>query len=446
MRKIQIPANIEALAVPPSTFIPCPVRNYMASNFKGHEDFSRKGNRTYWVLFVSEKQGIFHLAAIPDERIRADCLWAIDNKYAEKNVVGAFDTWEELLPVWAKNCYHTHRRCIRHSNACQRTACPEHPLKLDGAEVKTEIKAEPLDVIRVPRLTAPVKIKAESVKREEKHEVPPSVRRPTTRATRAASVVARPPSASPPRPGQAKRQRRAAVPLVPPPSYTPVPETEFGSDGEPLAPLFDSDSDSEAAVAALTRRSATKLLSSPPPAAVLPPAGRGASPHPNNTAVLSAASTPTSLSASVASLTSLAVSSVTVSTPSSPPVTSASSLSQSPSWAPPSKGKARAVTPGMSISQTLHRPIARARASVQPPALDDPFYVTAVGTIHHSSAEALKAVRTGGVTVVIGWDEATKLGRKRAEKLRESGRINAEAGPSKRARAARQGDSMDVDE
>lgn len=59
-----IPYNIAVLPSPPPDFIPCPVQSHMGDNFKakGHVQFSKLRNKTYWVLFfVSEVGGMYSL-------------------------------------------------------------------------------------------------------------------------------------------------------------------------------------------------------------------------------------------------------------------------------------------------------------------------------------------------------------------------------------------------
>jgi hypothetical protein len=46
--------------------------------------------------------------------------------------------------------------------------------------------------------------------------------------------------------------------------------------------------------------------------------------------------------------------------------------------------------------------------------VDDPFYVSANGSIHHSSADAFGDVEAGPVQVVLGWEAATRYAREMA--------------------------------
>jgi hypothetical protein len=54
--------------------------------------------------------------------------------------------------------------------------------------------------------------------------------------------------------------------------------------------------------------------------------------------------------------------------------------------------------------------------------MDDPFYVGANGSIHHSTASAFGDVGAGPVQVVLGWEAATKRARELVEegKARQS--------------------------
>ncbi|KAJ6570301.1 hypothetical protein DFH09DRAFT_1080431 [Mycena vulgaris] len=89
---------------------------------------------------------------------------------------------------------------------------------------------------------------------------------------------------------------------------------------------------------------------------------------------------------------------------------------------PAGKGSEAVAGSGLSVSHTPRSHTVSAHAgssagsmSMGSPLLDDPFYVTAEGTIHHSKVSALSGVGAGPVWVVMGWDVATAYAMEVAE-------------------------------
>jgi hypothetical protein len=143
--------------------------------------------------------------------------------------------WKEVQDIWAKHCFHRHAKCRLHPRSCNTSACPAHGARaLADNPVKTELKRK--------GSSAPLLVKRE-VKAEE-GEV---------------NSEQQPPS---PLPFNRRRgSSRINVRRAPPPSYTPVPDSEGSEDGERDAllsatggvPLFADDTPSPTASPATTR-------------------------------------------------------------------------------------------------------------------------------------------------------------------------------------------------
>ncbi|KAJ7170635.1 hypothetical protein C8R43DRAFT_1120394 [Mycena crocata] len=412
----KIPRVIAALTDAPAGFKPCfiPVAN-LGHNWDNHADFSRLRNKAYWVLFVSGKQGVFSR--------KADCLAWLPQGADVAAVVGCFQTWAEVLHTWAKHCYHRHSKCRQHALACSVGTCPSHMLEADEPLIKNEQPG----VIKVQRRT--VKREGASVKREVKVEIkrevavdgkaPSAAPRSHGRTTVPLPSPSPPPitapRASPPHVVstttlasiQAVRvvRARSQHPRAPPPSYSPVPETQFSSSDDDLppgfAPLYRSDSPdgepvgrparpaTEEGRAGLTRRAGSQLVDTTSRTKVR----RVEEIRDGGTSTVTSPSTTTSPATSAVS--SLSTSTSTLAT--------AASISIPAAAHPQNKGKGRAEAGpanGSSISQGLAMPphgVSR----------DDLFYVSAAGAIHHSSEAAFADVSAGPVQVVIGWKAAT---------------------------------------
>ncbi|KAJ7633769.1 hypothetical protein DFH06DRAFT_1336856 [Mycena polygramma] len=172
-----------------------------------------------------------------------------------------------------------------------------------------------------------------------------------------------------------------------PPSYTPVPETEEESDtDETPLPLYVDDTPS------------------PPPLPATPPRTRSVSYHPAPAVIVK----PNRRT----SRTSVSQESKAPTPASSPEPSEASSLSMSSvsTAAPPPQAKGKGRAEGSGNHSAAHASTSAAQASKV--SLDDPFYVGANGSIHHSSAQAFSDVGAGRVQVVMGWEAATRYARR----------------------------------
>ncbi|KAJ7446033.1 hypothetical protein B0H11DRAFT_1930375 [Mycena galericulata] len=242
-----VPPSLVGLAPPPASFVPCLIPNYLDNNFTDHIDFSRRRNKTYWVLFVSSKQGMYSL--------KKACMAAKDSRYTEEEVIGSFQHWSALLPVWATHCYHRHSKCSEHRNACAVGACPDHPAPPDPTPSTIRVRRrEPVspgvkrESVKRESATAEVKRESSSTPNKRGRGVKLESTMPPIKSEAAAFPVKRGDlSVRNPNPRTARR---------PPPSYTPVPETDSESDG-PAVPLYDSDSSEEGAVQAARPLSAS---------------------------------------------------------------------------------------------------------------------------------------------------------------------------------------------
>ncbi|KAJ7662032.1 hypothetical protein DFH06DRAFT_1325355 [Mycena polygramma] len=366
-----LPTAISRLAAPPAGFEPCEIPKYLGANFKDHLTFSRVRNKTYWILFSGPNQGVYSL--------KVTCLAAKEAADNEEDVIGALETWEEVLRAWAAHCFHRHGKCAIHTQACVSGRCAAHAPSA-RAGTSTTIK-----VVRVKR-EAIVKIEP-GVKLEA------GVKQENTLAT-------------PPRPATAPRPKRT-VERAAPPSYTPIPETDSDSDGLPAgsAPLFDPDSPESAPPA--------RLPSYDPDAPVHNPS----------------ALTPSRLSRSPSRAATPARISRSYSTGPGP--------SRSQSGALGASSVARGVSSISRVSRV--RGVAGGgQGSTSTASVDDAFYVDARGAIHHSSADAFKQVGAGPVQVVLGWEAATKYARELVEEAEvevEDGKGNGKGkGKAKNAR------------
>ncbi|KAJ6564327.1 hypothetical protein B0H19DRAFT_77409 [Mycena capillaripes] len=200
-----LPRALEDLTVPSPNFVACSVPNHMDSNF----DNQRRRNQTYWVLFVSAKQGMYSL--------KMSCTAALPKQYGELEMVASFTRQAEVLAAWRTHCYHRHGKCGEHSHACYAGECPAHPPEIDLSTA------------------APAKQKrgCASVKRE------------------GSAVIKREGSAVVKRGGSAVVKREGSVALRStrvlgtPPLYTSLPSSETDAEDVLTLPLFLPDSEEE---------------------------------------------------------------------------------------------------------------------------------------------------------------------------------------------------------
>ncbi|KAJ7511930.1 hypothetical protein B0H11DRAFT_1899426 [Mycena galericulata] len=410
------------LASPPPEFIPCEIPNYLGSNWRNHAQFSGWGNRTYWVLLLGSKQGVYSL--------KVTCLGAIEGTYKASEAMEGFQRWEHVLPAWAKHCFHRHGRCATHTFACSDNACPEHP-RPAGATT-----AEVIRVKREPGVaaSAPAALRERTIKRDpdagsamKRGSPPPRIKEDPSAPARKVESPA-PKARSPPLSivVREKKPVRSGPRRAPPPTYTPTPVPETDSDTEmPTGgvPLYDPDSsdDNMDGGGAL----GTSPASSPTPGARggedvakrvrrLEEIKQAYVPRQRKSqAVRSPLFTPGVSAGS--SVSTPPASSPSVSTP---PATSAAvggakggngrDESASTARAGPS-----AAVRGTKGGKRREESASTARAGpsrLAQPSWDDPFYVVG-GTIHHSSQKAFDDVVNGPVKVVMGWDAATRAAR-----------------------------------
>ncbi|KAJ7106832.1 hypothetical protein C8R43DRAFT_963326 [Mycena crocata] len=404
MPKTDLPPHIANAAPPPAEYVACLVPDHLSrSNWVDHEEFSRKRNKTYWVLFALDEsdagaEGVYSR--------KAQCTAAMSQEHAVNDVVAGATSTPTPVPT---------------------VVVPR---------MRPPTNWRQTDVIRVRRpgiiRSTPVERKPD-VKREVKLEVPlegtPHRKTPVNASRRSASTApVSPASVSALFTEQrAQRVRRVEHPVcrrtpAPPPGYTPAPETE--SDDEPMPPgtrsLYASDSDDDnsrpASVAAsgadgervgVTRAASSRptgctpaktpcfeeVMSNPPSMVAPMPPSTVVSPSTSTESSLSASSTGTSTGTVVA-----------------------------PMLAGKGKERAEAVAgPSRSIPGSMHAAVGEGAPQGSGMALlTDIYYVGAAGKIHHSSEEAFADVSDGPVQVVLGWHAATRLGEKLVRKRAEA--------------------------
>ncbi|KAJ7021082.1 hypothetical protein C8F04DRAFT_1195839 [Mycena alexandri] len=390
--RLRVPPAIAALAAPPANFVPCRLHEAFSGNFKNHGDFSRQGNKTYWVVFSWAREAVFTL--------KADCLAGKEPEDDERDVVGSFAEWADVVRVWAAFCYHHHGKCERHPRSCARSMCPAHPRPYDPP-------AEPGR--RDPRVKLEVKVEVGvGVKRE--------------RAT---------PRLETPKHRRAETSMRRA-----PVSHTPVlqsPSDGYDSDvvepgGVPLWAPDTPPAVADVAVASAGRkREASGVVDEDH-------AARSRSRHAGTTdssrAQSTAATSPPTTTLSSAS--SLSASTVETAAPAGKgkeraiyPLASTSSISRA---APARSSTSHAAVPARPTTSHAAVPAIPRAASPRTVAstsnastsrvvrLNDPFFVSAAGMIRITSEAAFADIGEGPVKVVVGWEAATKYAVELAEK------------------------------
>ncbi|KAJ7430013.1 hypothetical protein B0H11DRAFT_1943837 [Mycena galericulata] len=360
------------LTSPPPGFIPCEIPSYLGSNWRDHVEFSGWGNRTYWLLLLGAKQGVYSL--------KVTCIAAIEDGYEASQVIEGFQRWEQVLPAWAKHCYHRHRKCAQHTEACAEGPCPEHPRQAPAAK---------LDVIRPKRERS---VRGSSTPAATQERGGKVKRDPDAGAgIKSGSPAPKIKKAESPAPASITRAKPVRAQRAPPPTYTPTPVPETDSESEMPAgsvPLYDPDSSDD---------DIRTVPLSPTPGA------RGYAPRePQRVRQLEEIKRDymPRQKRSQASLTSPAKSTE----PAVPAVPAVSTVPSTSRGGGAREGKQREWTLGESASAGPSR--------MTPASLswDDPFYV-AGGTIHHSSKKAFEDVGSGPVRVVMGWEAATRAAR-----------------------------------
>ncbi|KAJ7030303.1 hypothetical protein C8F04DRAFT_1186931 [Mycena alexandri] len=353
------PAPISPDVEPPSEFRPCAIPDHVGTNFTDHIDFTRLGNKKYWILFWPKTPaGMYSL--------KADVLAAAmqaGTAAASPAVLQSYKGWREVWAAWAQHCWVRHTRCAHHPQACCDGDCPSHPPPANPEVVKV-------------------------AKRRVKREVDDDDNEPTPR------VKSEAPSASAP----AKRKAARS------------PPTSDDDAGSYKAPLYDPDTPParhpSSRLRGETQSPDDDTVSASAAGAAAPEGGRRAQPV-RRIEDLRAAYAGGSGGAASIGASSAARSSSASAVPSSATPSSASSLSASTATAAADVGGTAAWMRGLD-GEAL-RVVLR----------DDPFFVSVRGIIWHSRREAFDAVGEGPVQVVVGWDAATELAVELARKYSE---------------------------
>ncbi|KAJ7024620.1 hypothetical protein C8F04DRAFT_1192287 [Mycena alexandri] len=156
------PAPISADVKPPHDFRPCAIPDHLGGNFSDHIDFTRLGNKRYWVLFWPKMPaGMYSL--------KADVLAAAmeaGTAAASPAVLQSYNGWRDVWVAWAQHCWVRHARCDDHPNACCDGQCPAHPpplnpevIKVSKRRVKREDGSEPAPRIKSEAPSASVQPK-----------------------------------------------------------------------------------------------------------------------------------------------------------------------------------------------------------------------------------------------------------------------------------------------
>ncbi|KAJ7017504.1 hypothetical protein C8F04DRAFT_1279284 [Mycena alexandri] len=390
---LRVPPAVKALPAPPAGFVPCLLRESFGGNFTNHADFSRQGNKTYWVLFSSAREAVYTL--------KPECVAGKNREDDERDVVASFAEWGEVLRVWGAFCYHHHGKCEHHANSCRR-GCPTHR--------RPQTPPEPAR--RDPRVKVEVGVKPE-------------------RAT---------PKLQTPRRSTSTTGSRARASTRPPSRPSPVEEDDANYMG--TVPLYDPDTPPPRRA-----RSASidvpLYVRTPPPQPSLERDASGTSRSRSSHApsrAQSPAQTSPPTSTTLSSASSLSASTVTANAPAASGKGKERARSQLPSSSRISRttGAHRSPWPSTSsVSRTAgaHGATARptksqAEARAGTPATvasssastsrvigrNNAFFVSASGLIRDTSAAAFSDIVEGPVKVVMGWEAATKYAVELAEK------------------------------
>ncbi|KAJ7030500.1 hypothetical protein C8F04DRAFT_1186714 [Mycena alexandri] len=345
------PTPISPDVSPPADFAPCTIPDHLGENFSNHIDFTRLGNKRYWVLFWPRMPaGMYSL--------KTDVLVAAQEAgaaAARPGVLESYNGWHQVWAAWAQHCWVRHTRCSMHPNACCDGQCPDHPPPTNPEAIKVA--------------------KRGSVKQEGGGE-------PAKR------IKSEAPSSLAPR----RRAVRRHPPAV----------TISDDNDTPKAPLYDPDTPPER-----NRRHGQVdevTPASPSPAAV----GGGIrriedtrATHVSRGPLLASAVPSSSASAVPSSATPSSVSSLSAST-------AAPSIMGALAAAPSTVGASAAVA-GLASgpdASWMHGLNDRAlRVALR----NDPFFVGTRGKIFHSRDQAFDEVSEGPVQVVVGWEAATEL-------------------------------------
>ncbi|KAJ7206123.1 hypothetical protein GGX14DRAFT_397388 [Mycena pura] len=111
------PHPLAELRTPPDEYTPCDVPNYLGSNFSGHDSFSQKNNKFYWVVYLGRNQGMYSL--------KATAVAHLDG-YSRERAMECYSTYDAVTAGWKKHCFHHRGHCSVHSLACAKSPCTRH--------------------------------------------------------------------------------------------------------------------------------------------------------------------------------------------------------------------------------------------------------------------------------------------------------------------------------
>ncbi|KAF8145913.1 hypothetical protein K438DRAFT_1781538 [Mycena galopus ATCC 62051] len=136
-----IPASLAVLAVVPPRL--CSLRHptppwcklHQPSGLLAQTEQTLLGpvcvTETRCILLEGDKMGL--------STSRTTCLSAKGRRQTESAVIGDFQTWDEVLAMWARHCFHRHGKCTQHRSACVSGQCPQHGSVQPA--MKQEVKA-----------------------------------------------------------------------------------------------------------------------------------------------------------------------------------------------------------------------------------------------------------------------------------------------------------------
>ncbi|KAJ7737184.1 hypothetical protein DFH07DRAFT_966622 [Mycena maculata] len=361
------PPHLRAVAPPPVSFIPCPIPSYLSTNFTNHVDFSRHGNRNYYVLYLGPGQGLYSL--------KPPCVSAAEqNGYSVSQAIESFKTYPQVRAAWALHCYHMHSKCATHTNKCK------HNLSCS-----THLRLPPASNADLPPDAAATVTSAGSASSS-----------PSPRTIGGTIIVPRKINGGPARPPASSVDAAATehkVPLYD--SHSSDQDGAASSGSAQVSTHWGVPQGAAAAQSELTSLSdPSKDVAAQAPSS--PTVHSGVPQQTRPPGVLQGA--PVQMR-SVASVSSVPPSSLSAS-----PATASVRTSAVPSSSSPARIR---PMPLESISQAGH-------LSPHKAGRNDTYFVSATsGAIHHSSESALNFIAQESMYVVVGWDAA----RRRAEEV-----------------------------
>ncbi|KAJ7752299.1 hypothetical protein B0H16DRAFT_1887245 [Mycena metata] len=351
----------------PADFRPCLMPMHLGSNFTNHIDFTRQGNKQYWILYAPrEAAGLYSL--------KETCVAAAGDYCASPLAYAWFSGWQAAWAAWTLHCYQRHRKCSMQHHACARGPCPRHPPP-DNPEViqLPSVKTEP----------GAKRIKLETLTGEGSSRVGGSTR---------------------------GGHLRRATPAV-------ASDDDDDNMGVGRVPLYDPDTPPEK-----PRRVAASATKSTPPSG--PPSS-----HTPSTMSSASSLSASTAGPSVVRPTVLA-GGAGVPSASSASRAFAGGAGAVPSAPSTSHALAGGAGAGDAGAQRVAGSRAGTAGLAGGPARDTDryrdtaFFISAAGTIHEHRDAAYKEISSGPVMVAIGWEDATQMG----EEIARQRRAGANAG------------------